>query len=334
MIGCLNARPTLYCAFFALKTIVMSPFVYSLNRLHVPGGCVATIGSFDGVHLGHQFVLQQVIDLAKDYGLPALVIVFEPQPNEFFAPDNDKPVRLTGLREKVTRLLKFGVDSVICLKFNDSLRELTAKSYIEHVLVNGLALKHLVIGDDFRFGCDRSGDFQMLQEAGGEFGFSVVDSNTFKQNAARISSTRIRKLLLESRLSEVQKLLGRPYQLAGKVVYGKQLGRQIGFPTVNIGLGRHRPPLHGVYAVNAKNETTNDVYDGVANIGMRPTINQFERPALEVHLFGVDEYLYGQFIRVTFVKKIREEHKFESIDSLKEQIQKDIFSAKRILKVT
>ncbi|MFL0804599.1 MAG: bifunctional riboflavin kinase/FAD synthetase [Agarilytica sp.] len=305
-------------------------FLHSLKSLTVRHrGCVATIGSFDGVHRGHKVVLQQVKDKAKSLGLPSLVMVFEPQPYEFFSRES-APARLMRLREKVCALFSEGVDRVLCLKFDESLRSLTAQAYIDQVLINGLGVKHLVIGDDFRFGCDRSGDFNMLCEAGKLNGFSVCDTQTQSDDGDRISSTRIRKLLEQDQLGDAQRLLGKDYSVYGRVIYGKQLGRKIGFPTLNIGLGRYRAPVQGVYAVEVRQDgsASKKCWQGVANVGVRPTVEGNAKPLLEVHLLNENQNLYGEFLTVVFKKKIRKEQKFADVDELKLQIKRDSDAAR------
>ncbi|MET0355932.1 MAG: bifunctional riboflavin kinase/FAD synthetase [Cellvibrio sp.] len=289
-------------------------------------GCVATIGSFDGVHLGHQVILQQLIDIARAQALPAVVIVFEPQPHEFFAGDK-APARLMRMREKLEALWAVGIDKVLCLRFNQELRNLSAEQFIDRVLVQGLAVKHLVVGDDFRFGCDRKGDFALLQTKGVELGFAVTDTHTLEIDGKRVSSTRIRHLLEAGNFAEAEKLLGKPYGIYGRVVYGKQLGRQLGVPTANVDLRRYRSPLHGVFAVTAI-FTDGTLVQGVANVGVRPTVNGLKKPLLEVHLFNFSRDIYGAVIDVVFHHKLRDEQKFASLDELKAQLQTDISQAK------
>jgi riboflavin kinase/FMN adenylyltransferase len=289
-------------------------------------GCVATIGSFDGVHLGHQVILQQLIEVALMLGVPAVAIVFEPQPTEFFLGDK-APARLMRMREKLEALWATGVDKVLCLNFNETLRNLSAEQFIDRVLVQGLGIKHLVVGDDFRFGCDRKGDYTLLQAKGAELGFAVTDTHTLDMDGKRVSSTRIRHLLEAGNFPEAEKLLGKPYGIYGRVVYGKQLGRQLGVPTANVDLRRYRSPLHGVFAVTAIFKDGTQV-QGVANVGVRPTVNGLKKPLLEVHLFNFSRDIYGAVIDVVFHHKLRDEKKFASLDELKAQLQTDISEAK------
>ena len=306
-------------------------FVNGISSLREQSSrCVATIGSYDGVHRGHQVLLDRVCVLAKQLGLRSIVILFEPQPHEYFAKDNASP-RIMRLREKVLALLEQGIDQVVCIKFDESLRSLSAEEFISQVLVDAAKIKYLVIGDDFRFGCDRKGDFTLLKAVSGRFGYSVENTQTQSEERERISSTRIRKLLENDNLTLAQSLLGKPYSIAGRVSYGKQLGRSIGFPTLNIALGRYRAPVSGVYAVRIKRDGRgeNEVLQGVANIGTRPTVDGKNKPVLEVHIFDFNEQLYGQFVDVQFEKKIRREQKFASVDDLKRQITIDVDEAKQ-----
>ncbi|KAA1171686.1 bifunctional riboflavin kinase/FAD synthetase [Marinobacter salinexigens] len=287
-------------------------------------GCVATIGNFDGVHVGHQTILEQVKEKAAALGVPSVVMVFEPQPREFFQ-GSEAPPRLMSFRQKFEALTALGIDHVLCLHFNSRFRRLTSQEFIDTVLVDGLRVRHLVVGDDFRFGCDRTGDFMLLREVGREQGFTVENTRTVTVAGERVSSTRVRERLNVNRLEEAQALLGRPYRIRGRVVYGRQLGREIGAPTANILLQR-MAPLQGVYVVSAKLEE-GTIYDGVANIGLRPTVDG-KQPALEVHLFDFAGTLYGQHIEVVFRHGLREEIKFDSVDALKHQIARDFDDAR------
>ena len=296
---------------------------------------MVTIGSFDGVHLGHQAILRQVCDEATRLQLPSVAMIFEPQPQEYFfghkepgrgQPDDQVPARLMRLREKVEALFANGIDRVCCLPFNAVLRSLTARQFVQQVLVDGLGVRTLVVGDDFRFGCDRSGDFAMLQQAGKQRDFAVRDTTTVSRDGERISSTRVRRELDAGRFGEVAALLGRPYTISGKVVRGKQLGRQLGVPTANVYLHRYRAPLSGVFAVET--QIAGCRVQGVANVGVRPTVEEGIEPILEVHLFDWARDIYGQRIAVEFKHKIREELKFASLQELQLAIENDIQQAK------
>ena len=228
---------------------------------------VVTIGSFDGVHLGHQAILQQVKATAAMLGLPSVVMTFEPQPQEYFSGEK-APARLMRLREKIDALLELGIDRVVCLQFNRVLRNLTASEFIHQVLVEGLSIKHLIVGDDFRFGCDRSGDFKMLVEFGKSCDFDVQDTKTLEIDNERVSSTRVREFLQQADFGRASQLLGRPFSIKGRVVYGQQVGRKLGFPTANVQLNRYSAPLTGVYVVLVDIDGVR--YQGAANVGVTP----------------------------------------------------------------
>lgn len=291
-------------------------------------GCVATIGNFDGVHLGHQAVFAELRKVGDALGLPATVITFEPQPLEYFQPEK-APSRLTRLREKLTVIKDAGIDYVLVLPFGRRLATMGAEAFIDEILVKGLGIQHLYVGDDFRFGRARCGDVGLLHEAGRDLGFHVDDLQTVTAGGERISSTRIRKLLVRGDLQAASKLLGRSYTICGRVSHGDKRGRTIGFPTLNIQLHRPASPLRGVYAV-----TVHGVDDkglpGVANIGNRPTVEGDPRFLLEVHLFDFDRSIYGAHVGVEFVSRIRDEMKFDSFDALREQISVDTQQALRI----
>lgn len=288
-------------------------------------GCVATIGNFDGVHQGHQAVLNRLRERARAMGLPSCVVIFEPQPREFFNPAT-APARLTRLREKLELLAAQGIDQVLCLTFNRRLSALSAEDFVQQVLVKGLGVKHLEVGDDFRFGCDRAGDFAFLQQAAVRDGFSVEAANTIAQGDQRISSTRIRQALEQGDFVQAAELLGRPYSMEGRVLHGKKLGRQLGTPTANVQISRHRAPLCGVYLVSA--EIEGRLCPGVANIGVRPSVDSDGKAHLEVHFLDFKGDLYGQRLKVTFHQKLRDEQKFSSLDALKAAIDADVQAAR------
>ncbi|MBZ0334524.1 bifunctional riboflavin kinase/FAD synthetase [Marinobacter sp. AL4B] len=288
------------------------------------GGCVATIGNFDGVHLGHKTIIEQVRQKAVELGVPSVVMFFEPQPREFFQ-GSEAPPRLMPFRQKYEALLAEGIDIVLCIGFDDTFRSFSAMDFIENVLIHGLAVRHLVVGDDFRFGCDRAGDFRLLEQVGQEHDFTVENTRTVTVDGERVSSTRVRKVLNVNGLEEAERLLGHPYRIHGRVVYGRQLGRQLGAPTANILLNR-MPALRGVYVVRARLET-GEWQDGIANIGLRPTVDG-KRPALEVHLFDFAGTLYGQHLNVVFRHGLRDEVKFDSVDELRQQIARDFGHAR------
>lgn len=297
--------------------------LYNLRPSH--RGCVATIGNFDGVHRGHQAVLAQLLARASALGLPATLIIFEPQPGEYFSPQT-APSRLTRLREKLAALQGHGVGRVLCLRFDKVLAGLSADEFISTILVDGLAIKHLVVGDDFRFGKGRGGDFSSLVEAGKIHGFSVEPLETFDLEGARVSSTRVREALQQGELEWAETLLGRPYSMSGRVAHGDERGRTIGFPTANIHLHRMTAPLDGVFAVELSG-VGNQPLQGVANIGNRPTVDG-TRTLLEVHLLDFSEDIYGAQVTVTFLRKLRSEQRFDSFDLLKAQIDNDVVAAR------
>jgi riboflavin kinase/FMN adenylyltransferase len=291
-----------------------------------PNGCVATIGNFDGVHLGHQAVLQQLAMKGDTLGLSAVVITFEPQPNEFFSAEK-APARLCRFREKVEALRCYSIEQLCVLRFNQQLSQMQAQVFIQRLLIEGLNVKYLVVGDDFHFGKNRLGDFTMLQHAGAQHGFQVVNMHTFAIENGRVSSTRIRQALYEGDLVLAKKLLGRPFRMSGRVAHGDKRGRTLGFPTANIHLHRHKVPLTGVYAVQLFG-ITGEPIDGVANVGMRPTIAGLNRALLEVHLFDFERDIYGEHVQVHFLQKLRDEQKFDDLQALTKQIDKDCIQAK------
>jgi riboflavin kinase/FMN adenylyltransferase len=282
---------------------------------------VATLGAFDGVHLGHREVLLQLIAKGRELALPTVVILFEPLPREYFAPAK-APARLTSFRERFTALRALGIDRVLRIRFCAQLQQMSADEFVRAVFVDGLGVKYLVAGDDTRFGRDRQGDLALLQQAGQQYGFEAVDTETLLHHESRISSTRIRELLEQSDFDAAEKLLGRPYSISGRVVMGQQLGRQLGVPTANIQLHRIRAPMSGVYAVEV--QTQNGLQYGVANVGVRPSIDEGLKANLEVHLLDFNQDIYGQKLNVVFRHKIRDERKFDSLDELKTAIHKDI----------
>ncbi|HIZ49854.1 MAG TPA: bifunctional riboflavin kinase/FAD synthetase [Candidatus Pseudomonas excrementavium] len=288
-------------------------------------GCVATIGNFDGVHAGHQAILKRLSRHAARLGLPGCVVIFEPQPREYFAP-HSAPPRLTRLRDKLALLEEQGVDRVLCLAFNRRLRELSADEFIQQVLIDGLGVKHLEVGDDFRFGCDRAGDFALLQARGQQQGFTVESASTVAESGERISSSRVRQVLAEGDFAQAERLLGRPFSITGRVLHGQKLGRTLGAPTANVQLKRISAPLNGVYRVSVELDGTRHI--GAANIGSRPSVDGDGQAHLEVHLLDFDGDLYGRRITVVFHEKLRDERKFDSLDELQAAIKADFATAR------
>ena len=285
-------------------------------------GCVATIGAFDGVHRGHRAVIERLLAQGKAMSLPTVVIVFEPLPREYLVP-LQAPARLMSFREKFIVLRELGVDRVLRIRFNDALRSMSADAFVDQIFVDGLGVKFVALGDDFRFGADRQGDFEFVKRRGEILGFDCQSMDTLTSAGERVSSTRVREALADGDFTLAEELLGRPYSISGRVVYGRQLGREIGAPTANVELHRLRSPLSGVFAVEVSGAGLENA-PGVANVGTRPTVNDSIRANLEVHLLNVDVNLYGQRIAVCFKHKLREEKKFGSLEELKENIQNDI----------
>jgi riboflavin kinase/FMN adenylyltransferase len=288
-------------------------------------GCAATIGSFDGVHLGHQAVLGQLAARAAELDLPVTLVTFEPQPREYFSPEAVPP-RLTRFREKLEALQNCGVQRVLVLSFNDHLAGLTPDEFIRIILLDGLDVKHLVVGDDFRFGKARAGDFALLQQTGARHGFPVVNMESYNVAGQRVSSTLVREALSRGDLAMAETLLGRPYGMCGRVAHGDKRGRTIGFPTANIHLHRTASPVDGVFAVEMSGINSEPIA-GVANVGNRPTVDG-TRSLLEVHLFDFDRDIYGTHVAVCFLKKLRNEQRFDSFDELQKQIRLDVVQAR------
>ncbi|EFM93036.1 Riboflavin biosynthesis protein RibF [Actinobacillus pleuropneumoniae serovar 6 str. Femo] len=301
--------------------------LYNLaNHKDLAKGSVISIGNFDGVHLGHQNILARLCDQALERNLPSVVMLFEPQPREFFANKQANstaciaPARLMRLRDKLKYLEQAGVDFVLCVRFNERFANLSADAFIRELLVKQLRVRYLSVGDDFHFGANRTGDFALLRNAGLKYRFAVEDSQTLNHAEQRVSSSLIRTALQQDDLVLAEKLLGKPYSICGRVAHGNKLGRTIGFPTANIMLNRLVTPLQGVFAVQIQTQTGR--HNGIANVGNRPTING-TKPLLEVHIFDFNRSIYGEAIEVFFIRKIRNEVKFPDFEALKAQIEKD-----------
>jgi riboflavin kinase/FMN adenylyltransferase len=305
------------------RTMQLVRGLHNLRPQH--RGCVATIGNFDGVHRGHQAIMARLRERAGELGVPSCVVIFEPQPREFFSPQT-APARLTRLRDKLALLSAEGVDRVLCLAFTRRFRELSAAEFVQKVLVDGLAVRHLEVGDDFRFGCDRAGDFAFLSQAGAREGFSVEAAKTVVLDGVRVSSTRVREALASGDFALAEHLLGRPFQIAGRVLHGQKLGRQLDAPTANVQLKRCHVPLTGVYLVST--EIDGRAWPGVANIGVRPTVAGDGSAHLEVHLLDFAGDLYGRRLTVAFHHKLRDEQRFASLEALKTAIAADIAAAR------
>jgi riboflavin kinase/FMN adenylyltransferase len=296
-------------------------------------GCVVTIGKFDGVHLGHQRIVEQLRAKSAQLSVPSVVIVIEPHPEEFFAANPRAcPPRLSEAPEKVALLTAMGVDYVYLLTFDEQLSQQSAQDYIEQRLIAGLNIKSLIVGNDFRFGHKRAGDFALLEQYGRQAAFEVVQTSSCFFEGVRVSSTYVRDCLSRADFEKVAGLLGREYSIAGKVVKGRQLGRTLGFPTCNLALNRQNIPLHGVYACRADIKTAQGEHisaRGAANIGYRPSVSAtgtggVEEAWLEVHLLDFDKDIYDAQMRVVFCHRIRAEQKFESLQALTQQIAGDV----------
>ena len=298
-----------------------------LQRLRISeAGCVATIGNFDGVHVGHQAVIENLANQGRRLGLPVVVILFEPQPREYFLPAQS-PARLTRFREKLSQLAKLPVDEVLQLHFDHTLADCPAEDFIRAFLVEALRVKYLVVGDDFCFGKNRRGNFAMLKQAGQAHGFEVADTDSVAVGGERVSSTLIREALSAGSMTEAATLLGRPYSVIGRIRHGQQLGRRLGFPTANIAMMRKKTPLQGVFAVTMTGISALPL-PGVANVGSRPTVDGRPRVQLETHLFDFSGDLYGRLVEVHFHHKLREERRFETVQALRDQIEKDAGQAR------
>ena len=278
--------------------------------------CVVTIGNFDGVHLGHQALLDEVRKRAHDLKLESAVITFEPNPKDYFS-QNKPQTRISSLREKIELFNEIKIDRVHIIKFNQEFSNVTANEFIS-VLIKQLKVKEIVVGEDFCFGRGREGGIKQLSASS----MKLNIKNKILMDGQRISSTLIRNLLANDKLDQANKYIGRPYCISGKVVHGEKRGRKIGFPTANIHMRHNRPPLKGVFAVKFQN------HFGVANLGIRPSIKGEKKLQLEVHLLNFSSDLYGQHVSVIFLKKLRDEKKFKSLDELKEQIKLDVIKAK------
>jgi riboflavin kinase/FMN adenylyltransferase len=283
-------------------------------------GCVATIGNFDGMHRGHQALLHQLRDTAAGHRLPSTAIIFEPQPLEYFA-GTEAPPRLTRLREKVELLREGGIARVLCLRFDAQLAAMDGNAFIERVLVQGLGVKAVIIGEDFRFGRKRSGDVALLVERGTTHGYQVERADTFCLGGERVSSSRVRTALAAGDMEEARHLLGRYYNMSGRVGHGEKRGREIGFPTLNIHLHRLCAPVDGIFAARVHGLDVEAV-DGMAYIGDRPVVSG-QTKGLEVHLFDYSADCYGRHVHVELIRKLREDQRFDSLEALRKQMHID-----------
>jgi len=290
-------------------------------------GCVLTIGNFDGLHLGHQTVIDNLLKQSQCLKLPVVVLIFEPQPLEYFLGDN-APSRLMRLREKVIQFSQLSIDYLLILPFNRTLADYDANAFIKELLIERLNVKYLVIGDDFHFGKAREGNFSLLEEKGQQFGFEVKNSQSYLQHGMRISSTLIRDALGSGNLRRAKQMLGRDYSICGRISHGDKRGRTLGFPTANIQMLRRNSPISGVFAITMTGIDQRKI-QGIANVGIRPTFKGEAKVILETHLFEFNQEIYGAYVEVHFKDKIRNEMRFENFEQLKAQIKKDVVRVKQ-----
>lgn len=285
-----------------------------------------TIGNFDGVHLGHRALLSRLLEAAKLRGIPSAVVIFEPHPREFFTPEQ-APARLTSLREKLELLAELGVDRVHICRFNKQFAQMGASDFIA-ALYQKLAVKYVLIGDDFRFGSGRSGDFALMEKIAIQQGFTVEAMHSVLFDGVRVSSTAVRSALAGGHMRAATRYLGRPYSISGRVVHGDKLGREIGFPTANVQMKHNRPPLSGIFVVRVTSSQKGSDHilpqHGAASLGVRPTVHANGRAVLEIHLLDFAGEIYGQHLCVEFLHKLRDEEKYPDLKSLTQQIALDV----------
>ena len=307
----------------------MMQFLHSLDSLVAfKHPCVATIGAFDALHIGHQAIIRKTQAIAESYRLPSVVLMFEPLPGEFFANKKASPKRIYTLRRRIELVRDLGVDYLVCLNFNRALANWTAAEFVQGIILDGLHARHLVVGDDFRFGKNREGDYNMLCDYGNRLGFELSRIDAVTVGNVRVSSTRIRELLLAGELIQANRMLGNPYSVTGRVRRGDRLGTQLGYPTANLSFRKRQPPLHGVFAVSV--EVLGAKFEGVCNAGVRPTVGT-EQYRVETHIFDFDEDVYGERMAIYPQHYLRAEQRYDDIEQLKEAISKDIRVAKIFL---
>ena len=293
--------------------------------------CALTIGNFDGVHQGHRTLLAHLTQAAQRLHLEAAVMTFEPHPREFFAQlsgdESRAPTRIANLRDKLQSLSEAGIDRVFVEHFNARFAALSPASFIQDILVDGLQVKWLIVGDDFRFGAKRAGDFSLLVEAGKQFGFEVSSLASVQHENQRISSSAIRTALQNSDFEQARDLLGHPYSISGRVLHGQKLGRTLGFPTLNLRIAHKRPALSGIFVVQVHGLGPSPL-PAVASLGVRPTVEDNGRVLLEVHLFDYNAQCYGKLIRVEFLHKLRDEEKYDDLTKLTDAIAADAKAAR------
>jgi riboflavin kinase/FMN adenylyltransferase len=300
--------------------------LHNISRRHQ--GCVLTVGNYDGVHLGHQQMIGVLKTRAAELRTAATVLVFEPSSKEFIDPEGAPP-RLTRWREKFVALAAQGVDRLVTLRFDEYMRAMTPESFVDDLIVAGLGTRHMVVGNDFRFGCNAVGTIESLRAAGAARGFGVEQIEPFVFDGVRVSSTAVRERLAQSDYAGARRLLGRPYRMLGRVIHGRELGRELGFPTANLRLMRRKPPVKGIMAARVFGIEAGPL-TAVASLGTRPTVDGTDM-LLEVHVFDFDGDLYGRELEVEFVAKLRDEIKFDSLDALKQQMKVDAAQARDLL---
>lgn len=288
---------------------------------------VAAIGVFDGLHIGHRAILDHALREGAPMGRSALVFTFEPTPKEFFSPDNAPP-RLTRFRERFEQLDAYGIDELFCPSFA-AVRRLSPEAFIDDLLVARLGVKHVVVGDDFRFGADRSGTIDVLRGRGRRHGIAVTEVPPVFWGGERVSSTAVRQALQRGDLTTARAMLGRDYAISGRVVRGLGLGRQLGFPTANVNLKRLQAPIDGIFAARVTG-LAQGPFDGVASVGTRPTVGG-TAALLEVLIFNFDGDIYGRYITVHFLKRLREERHFADLAAMQRQMHVDVAAARAAL---
>jgi len=308
--------------------MLLSRSVHQFPFDRVAKGSVATIGAYDGIHLGHQELLEKVQRVARSRNLPSVVMSFEPTPREFFLSERP-PARLMRFREKFESLSATGIDIFYCPRFDTSMKNIAADTFIRQILIHALNIEHLVIGDDFRFAAQRVGDIKMLVRAGDALGFTVEQVTSVLENHERVSSTAIREALWEGDLSRARQLLGRDYRMSGRVIVGNRIGRSLGYPTANVNLNRRQSPVMGIFAVRVSGAGWGPL-DAGASVGTRPTFAG-TKPLLEVHVFDFHKDIYGEYIHVDFIARLRSEEKFDDVARLIEQMDLDSARAREIL---
>lgn len=298
--------------------------------------CALSIGNFDGVHRGHQALLKKLVDKAREKGLQSCVMTFEPHPIEYFSPEK-APSRILSLRDKLQALQATGINQVLVEHFNQAFASLTPDHFVEHLLVQGLQVKYILIGDDFHYGAKRAGNFQSLVDSGKKWGFEVEQMDTLAEQGVRISSSATRAALTSGDLELTKNLLGRPYTISGHVLHGQKLGRDLGFPTLNISIAnrfhKRKPAAQGIFIAQVHGLSDNPL-PAVASLGQRPTVDDSGRYLLEVHIFNFHQTVYGKLVQIELIQKIRDEEKYNDLETLKQAIHADAMTAKNYFEIT